>query len=394
MSNPSIDEFLSAIPDGGQIPQNVRSDLISALWGISSFDSDWKDRLEHWFQFYAEETRSAAVLYKQDNTVESAVAPRSHDDIVNVIKFLKDNSDKARRSLKTSLWNSAALGLAVLDFEFSLSLVFQLMFMTAYRSVHTMKQIKGGQIFKPLWKEDESLKDFIFKIFPQNTLKAVDKPIQIQKLSVFQLRRFAKVEIRWTIYLSDHLTLQRTEKGKELYVFNHAGFLEMWSRSSNVNSFASILPPSLANETLRTFELLFPHNDKQSRAILTKEIKRRKLDPLLETEGVYQPYHDRPEDAVAPDDVDSLIEKFPYWSERLYNLWREADDPAPITRLGWWSESKRNPRFTYWAGVVALSFAVFFGVVATILSAMQVWISYCAWRSTSYCGVKQQTSGQ
>jgi hypothetical protein len=97
---------------------------------------------------------------------------------------------------------------------------------------------------------------------------------------------------------------------------------------------------------------------------------------------------------VAPDDIRSLIDKFPYWNERLYNLWREADDPTPITRLGWWSESKKSPRFTYWAGVVALSFAIFFVVMATILSGLQVWISYCTWKTTSYCGNYQQISGR
>lgn len=61
-------------------------------------------------------------------------------------------------------------------------------------------------------------------------------------------------------------------------------------------------------------------------------------------------------------------------------LWREAENPAPISKLGWWSESRKSPRFTYWVGVIALSLALFFGIVASVLSAAQVWVSYNAWK--------------
>ena len=51
-------------------------------------------------------------------------------------------------------------------------------------------------------------------------------------------------------------------------------------------------------------------------------------------------------------------------------LWKEAEDPIPITAMGKWSESKKSPRFMYWAGVVAVSIATFFGSVATALGAV------------------------
>jgi hypothetical protein len=86
-------------------------------------------------------------------------------------------------------------------------------------------------------------------------------------------------------------------------------------------------------------------------------------------------------------DVTSLSERFPHWGKRLYFLWLEADNPAPVTMAGRWSDSRKSPRFTYWAGVIALSIAIVFGVFATILSALQVWISYCAWRGSTLAGV-------
>jgi hypothetical protein len=134
------------------------------------------------------------------------------------------------------------------------------------------------------------------------------------------------------------------------------------------------------DETLRSLELLFPKDDMRSRAILSRDIKASRLDPCLETSHYYQRYHEHPREATQPGDLGSLSSRFPHWSDRLYLLWLEADNPAPVSKVGWWSESKKSPRFTYWAGLIALTFAVFFGVTATMLSALQVWISYRAWK--------------
>ena len=89
--------------------------------------------------------------------------------------------------------------------------------------------------------------------------------------------------------------------------------------------------------------------------------------------------HEHPQDALDPEDVRGLYQKYPYWGDRLYALWREADDPTPTTQMGRWTEAKRNPRFTYWCTALSLAFAITFGLVATVLSAVQVWISYCDW---------------
>jgi hypothetical protein len=138
----------------------------------------------------------------------------------------------------------------------------------------------------------------------------------------------------------------------------------------------------LAEETLRTLELLFPKHDKHNRSyqLLNDDIKNLGLDPRLKACRPYQWYHNSPHDAMQQLDISTLSERFPHWAKRLYVLWLEADNPAPVSQAGWWSESKKSPRFNYWAGVIALSFAVLFGIVSTTLGALQVWISYCTWR--------------
>lgn len=142
-----------------------------------------------------------------------------------------------------------------------------------------------------------------------------------------------------------------------------------------------MFPKDLAAETLRSLELIFPQHDRRSRAILSASIKNLQADPHLESSQFLDRHHDHPQDALQPNDVSSLYRKFPHWGDRLYALWLDANDPAPVSKLGWWSESKKSPRFTYWAGVDALTIAVFFGLLASILSAVQVWITYCAWKN-------------
>lgn len=130
-----------------------------------------------------------------------------------------------------------------------------------------------------------------------------------------------------------------------------------------------------------TISLLFPTaGDPKSRGILQREVAAYGLDPgFLQPSWLQDQPHDRLRDALDPVDIRALYEKYPYWGERLYDIWREADDPTPITAIERWTEAKRNPRFTYWCTVVAVSLAVLFGVTATAMGAVQVWIAYCDW---------------
>ncbi|KAK6080372.1 hypothetical protein SCUP234_05313 [Seiridium cupressi] len=143
--------------------------------------------------------------------------------------------------------------------------------------------------------------------------------------------------------------------------------------------------------------LLFPIiGDSASRTVLEREVRRYNLDPyLLDHFYLDMRDHESPRDALEPRDIRGLYEKYPYWADRLYDLWREADDPTPITRIERWTEARKNPRFTYWCAVVSIMLAIMFGLLATGLAAIQVWISWCDWLddpSLSQCGYKNITS--
>lgn len=127
-----------------------------------------------------------------------------------------------------------------------------------------------------------------------------------------------------------------------------------------------------------TLDIIFPIiGDNASRAILEKEVRKNGLDSyfLDRFDLDFLDDHERPGDALDPRDVRSLYEKYPFWANRLYDLWREADDPTPISRIEKWSEARRNPRFTYWCAVVSIVIAASFGLLALGLGAVQVWVA-------------------
>jgi hypothetical protein len=129
---------------------------------------------------------------------------------------------------------------------------------------------------------------------------------------------------------------------------------------------------------LRTLRLLFPDDDLKSRTLLKQEITNKSLDPRLSTSfQLYNGLDEYPGDANTPADLQALFAHYPYWGERLYKLLKEVEDPTPMTWYERWSDRRKAPRYTYWAGVMALALALFFGIASTVLGALQVWIGYC-----------------
>ncbi|KAK8071175.1 hypothetical protein PG997_011378 [Apiospora hydei] len=249
----------------------------------------------------------------------------------------------------------------------------------------------GGQLFRPRWKSEESIAALVDHVFPQRLPSEIaqdSQRIKMQKSSLGYVTQYIQVEIQWTDYLSDQLLMSTGANWKRLYVFRHPAFVRAALRhlegKGAVTELQALsqgcLPPKLLKETLGTLHILFPLADKRSRTLLEKDVNYYGLDPsLLEPLPPDHSYHETQRDALLPRSVSALYQRFPYWGERLYDLWIEAEDPTPITTVGKWSDSKKSGRYVYWAGFVALVIAILFGVAATVLAALQVWISWCGW---------------
>lgn len=76
-----------------------------------------------------------------------------------------------------------------------------------------------------------------------------------------------------------------------------------------------------------------------------------------------------------PPTLRDLFASFPHWAVKLHFLYAEADDPTPITWAGRWAERRRSSMHAVWLTCVALVAAIAFGALASVLAAVQLWIS-------------------
>ncbi|RYP20572.1 hypothetical protein DL765_002729 [Monosporascus sp. GIB2] len=299
-------------------------------------------RLESYFGYCHREMRQAAVL--AGNRVEW------FNSILSAFDVLKSNHDKPKRDL-----GSPSLDLSVMD------LGLRLMLMTGCRAPGTV----GGDVFRPRWKDHESLVQYIGRVYPRSDAPPDGRGgqlLSLHKLGADYLKSCANVDIRWTDHLTDHLLLLKGSDWKTLYVFAHPAFIFQslqtlvdagskrgTEQSDKIDAEAlsrsGCLPPSLLHETLLTLEILFPPvGDARSQRLLAKEVTKHALDPMLLQSLQFQPSdHESPSDARKPTDIHGLYQRFPFWAARLHDLWAEADDPVPVSYIGKFTEKKKSP---------------------------------------------------
>ena len=391
-----------------------KSSIVGRIWGSSLDNSRAQERVE---------ILSSFVTYCEAQREFEQVP---FDDVSDAINSLKGFPDKRKSELRDGV-NDTSSGISGSLQDSVLDLSVRCMFLTACSSPSAMT-IGGGSIFRPRWKDSESLEEYLKRVFPLSRAPQQDLvAFRIGKLCAEYLRVYYSVQIQWTDHLSDHLILLRGEGWKRLYIFRHPRFLKVSLDTLGVDDkdmahtilgalklyakfpqsyyvfniltiLSGCLPPSLLKETLSTLDIIFPViGDRASRAILEREVQNHELDRYFLDRFDLDPRdHERPSDALDPTDVRSLYEKYPYWADRLYELWREADDPTPTTRIERWTEARRNPRFTYWCAVISIVIAILFGMIATSLAAVQVWITWCEWiedPSVAQCGYKKANGG-
>lgn len=109
--------------------------------------------------------------------------------------------------------------------------------------------------------------------------------------------------------------------------------------------------------------------------------------------SIYSPHqsHKAPRDARGPANVQDLYKRYPHWGERLHVLWREIENPTPMTGVEKWTEKRRGYFWTTWWGILGVTAAIVSLIITMGLGGVQVWIGYCAWMedgSVMGCGAK------
>jgi len=175
-----------------------------AIWGIAGANHASAPSLDCFFRYCQSEMRHAVVLAE-----ESAERLNS---VLFALDLLKSKYNTPKRELSVLHGDQSVIDLSV-----------RLMLMTGCQAPGTI----GGDIFRPRWRSEESLIQYMGRVYPQYDLSEGrgNQPLSLHKLSAHYLKRCANIDVQWTDHLTDHLLLLKGSDWKTLYVFAHPAFI-------------------------------------------------------------------------------------------------------------------------------------------------------------------------
>jgi hypothetical protein len=211
----------------------IRSSIAKAIWGEDEKIEERLQKLMLFFEYYRRETMTVSLSVP---TTGGLASIQTHAEVIKFISLLKGNPQKARQELKDILSNAASQNTpsAAIDIDAALDLTVRLIFMTACRSQNAYNIVPTMQIFRPKWKEQESLGQFVERVFPRCDVpdqSSRNVTIRAHKLTAHYLKQYLNIQIQWTDHLSDHLLFQKGDSWKSVYIFCHPSVLEVASKA-------------------------------------------------------------------------------------------------------------------------------------------------------------------
>jgi hypothetical protein len=183
------------------ISDPARAAIATAIWGEDEKAEERLQRLMLFFEYYRRETMTTAALsVPKAGGLESI---QTHAQLITFISLLKKNPEKTRHELKSLFLSKASQhnSSVTIDIDAALDLTVRLMFMTACRSQNAHNIVVTMQIFRPKWKEQESLGKFVERVFPrceppdQGSRNAT---IRAHKFTAHYLKQYLNIQIQWT----------------------------------------------------------------------------------------------------------------------------------------------------------------------------------------------------
>ncbi|KAK8017394.1 hypothetical protein PG993_013720 [Apiospora rasikravindrae] len=258
------------------------------------------------------------------------------------------------------------------------------------------------------WRDNTSIASYVAESFssqivasPQDLLYDGDlRRGSKSTLRATKLRKRLKLRFRPTHDLRNHLYLDR-QRG-ELYVFHHAAFLkeQLWISSSFGSGHYQrgnmppppppLLPRQLLLEVIDSLQrVLFPLDDADSKRLLRHLVNDSDtgFDPSLlrfEYSSFFHVTEDG-QDIEGGGDSDSANAggiggfggvRYQYLASRLAELREELENPPPRRWLERQLQRRSSARYVM---MVTLA-GVVFAVLSLIMSAIQTWIAYEAWK--------------
>lgn len=304
----------------------------------------------------------------------SNAALKSHGDLLNIVKFVRDRPQIARSALasdyfhqKTKLTGQDAPSLA--DQEQALNIAVRIMVMVLPSAENQSDGLLEAGLQPTIWTNEQSLRQLISSSFPQREHPLLNQSgefvamakVRLASITARRLQNLARLEIIPTSDMRNHLLLD--EKGGEIAVFHFTSFLKE-------NLSVGAIPSALVLETLVTIKEILFSNDAHSHPMLLNLVSKKGFDPDILR------IVDSPQYVAAVRKPINYV----YWGTRLMELHDELENPTPRGFMETWLERKSGARYMMLATIAGLAFAILLGIVGVGLSAFQAWIGWQQWK--------------
>ncbi|GAW22551.1 hypothetical protein ANO14919_120910 [Xylariales sp. No.14919] len=376
MANVSIDQFDDRVAVG----------LGEVLWSWQRCDDCRVDkgcrsptcpshvsRVKRYLQFY-----EALVLDYHDELPVEGYPFKTHGDIWKAISLLTSRPELTRVEFAELI---LACSLAPVDHKLLMdatALIVKIVCMIDCSNLHySPGRLEEGNS-RPLWKDHVPFNKYLQDLFaPQNhpvwsSQYGQNEVLYARKaqLKATKLRKHLNLTFRPTHDIRDHLRLD--VRRNELQIFHYASFLKENLRAKKNSSHLGLLPRQLLLEVLdSTQRILFPLSDAKSRRLLGSLVS--------DSDYSFDPDIEKFELSAVCNPGEEVI-SYIYLADQLEELFQESQTPQPRTWLEKQMERRSGARYMMLATLIGVAFAVLLGVLALILSAVQTWIAYQAWK--------------
>jgi hypothetical protein len=181
----------------------------------NAFDPDvGLECFQEYFKYYDKQIDWLRRGVTSESDQLTGVAARTHDDIITIIRTLREHADSTRPQIRDKLRNGGQIrGGEDSDLDRAIDIALRLWLLINIRPAGS-----GIGVGCVRWNEKSTLRRFLRSLFPVARwgLGAKERRLDTQFIGA-NMVKFCKLTIKWTNSLEDHLRLDR--RRRILWVF-------------------------------------------------------------------------------------------------------------------------------------------------------------------------------
>ncbi|OCL12556.1 hypothetical protein AOQ84DRAFT_419352 [Glonium stellatum] len=340
------------------------------------------DEFPAYFELYESlVAHGSAHIIQIDQPRESDSA--SHDDILWIVELLKGNPRVTWAELNSQVHEQNLSSITTSGINKAVNIAVQAMIMVdcAARDRHSTTYEVDS--YRPIsWEPSEPFLDFVQRAFPRDSegdRRRIKQALRNRYiLKAWKLKKRLGVTFRMTDNLMEHLLYD--SHNQVLYLFHQTAFLKAHLKRSSAHLAMECsleeslklgtVPPQLLVETLHSLQaVLFPILDDKSADILVRLTKKMGFDDDCNQYDGYMRFKEPPEDFT-----------YHYWGGRLARLEELVIRREPRNKLERWFRWYTTDVNALAIALLALAISIVVGLIGIVISSIQLWIAWEAWR--------------